>query len=46
MLLYVGLAAHEDLLFTTGALYNLMVTYAFTQACVLLLMLGSYVQRW
>ena len=46
MLLSAGLAAYEDVLYTTEALYNLMVTYAFTQACVLLLMLSSFIQRW
>ena len=46
MLLNAGMAAYEDLLFTTGTMYNLMVTYGFTQACVLLLMLSSFVQRW
>ena len=46
MFLDAGLAAYEDVLFTTEALYNLLVTYAFTQACVLLLMLSSFIQRW
>lgn len=41
-----GMAAYEDLLFTAGVLYNLMVGYAFLQACALLLMLGSFIQRW
>lgn len=43
---HAGLAGYESLLYTTGVLYNLMVTYAFTQACVLLLMLTSIIQRW
>ena len=41
-----GMAAYEDLLYTAGVLYNLMVGYAFLQACALLLMLGSFIQRW
>ena len=40
------MASYESLLYTTGVLYNLMVTYALMQACVLLLMLGSFIQRW
>ena len=40
------MAAYEDLLYTAGVLYNLMVGYAFLQACALLLMLGSFIQRW
>ena len=41
-----GMASYESLLFTTGVLYNLMVVYAFAQACALLLMLSSFLQRW
>ena len=41
-----GIGAYETFLFDTALLYNLMVTYAFAQACVLLLMLSSFIQRW
>ena len=44
--MFAGLQAYENLLYTTGVLYNLMVTYAFAQACVLVLMLFSIIQRW
>lgn len=45
-MLCAGMSAYEEFLHTTGVLYSLMVTYAFTQACVLLLLLSSFIQRW
>lgn len=45
-LLHAGIGASESLLDTTEVLYNLMVVYAFAQACALLLMLISFIQRW
>ena len=37
---------YEDLLYSSSLLYNLLVTYAFSQALVIILMLCSFIQRW
>lgn len=41
-----GTQDYETFLWTTSVLYTLLVLYTFVQALVLILLLGSFIQRW
>lgn len=41
-----GAQDYETFLWTTSVLYTLLVLYTFAQALVLILLLGSFIQRW